>query len=185
MKRFLIATSALAIAALLLWKVLQRSPNPPPTDVARSSGNATGTTSGLAPGKTSNSGGLTPLPAEPRSKIADALNAPTGTPADDVRIVGNVLAAFRTNFPRDGNPVGTNAEITAALTGKNPLRLAVLPADHPAINRDGELCDRWGTPFIFHAWSGKEMEIRSAGPDKKPYNADDVLLSPPSSTVKL
>ena len=47
-----------------------------------------------------------------------------------------------------------------------------------AINRNGELCDRWGTPFFFHAESAAHMEIRSAGPDKKMWTDDDVAFSP-------
>ena len=54
----------------------------------------------------------------------------------------------------------------------------LLPPDHPAINPNGELCDRWGTPFFFHAESAKKMEIRSAGPDKKMWNDDDVVFAP-------
>ena len=55
---------------------------------------------------------------------------------------------------------------------------ALIPPDHPAINRRGELCDRWGTPFFFHAESAKQMSIRSAGPDKKMWTDDDVVFSP-------
>ena len=118
-----------------------------------------------------------PVAAE-RSTLADALNTPTSDIRADLRIVSEVIQAFQTNFPRDGNPVGTNAEITAVLAGKNKLWLALIPPDHPAINPAGELCDRWGTPFFFHAESGKKMEIRSAGPDRKMWNDDDTGLSP-------
>ena len=112
------------------------------------------------------------------SHLADQLNSPTGDIRADLRIVLDVLENFRTNFPHDGNPVGTNAEITAALTGKNKLRYAAIPPDHAAINRAGELCDRWGTPFFFHAESGTRMGLRSAGPDKKMWTDDDIVLSP-------
>jgi len=112
------------------------------------------------------------------SHLADNLNSPTGNVTADLRIVADVLENFRTNFPHDGNPVGSNAEITAALTGKNKLRYAAIPPNHPAINRAGELCDRWSTPFFFHAESGSRMGIRSAGPDKKMWTADDVELAP-------
>lgn len=113
-----------------------------------------------------------------RSHLADNLNSPSGTIQADLRIVEDILATFRTNFPREGNPVGTNAEIVAVLTGKNKLGLALIPADHPAINKIGELCDRWGTPFFFHAESGSRMAIESAGPDKKRHTADDVVFAP-------
>jgi hypothetical protein len=112
------------------------------------------------------------------SPLAEALNSPASDIRADLRIVSEIVDTFRTNFPRDGNPVGDNAEITAALTGRNKLRLALLPSRHPAINGAGELCDRWGTPFFFHAGSATKMEIRSAGPDKKMWTADDVVFSP-------
>ena len=122
-----------------------------------------------------------PPPALERSTLADTLNSPATDIAADLRVVADILVNFRTNFPRDGNPVGSNAEITAALTGQNRLRLALIPPDHPAINRDGELCDRWGTPFFFHAESATRMSIQSAGPDRKMHTADDVIHSPSTS----
>jgi hypothetical protein len=112
------------------------------------------------------------------SRLAEKLNAPDGHVRRDVEIVGEVLVAWQSNFPRQGNPVGENAEITAALTGDNPLKLALIPSGHPAINAAGELCDRWGTPFRFHQVNGTQMEIRSAGPDRKFATADDVQWPP-------
>lgn len=106
------------------------------------------------------------------------LNSPRSDARADLRLIVETLDTFRTNFPQDGNPVGTNAEITAALTGKNKVRFAFIPPNHPAINRDGELCDRWGTPFFFHAESSTRMEVRSAGPDRKLHTEDDLVLSP-------
>jgi hypothetical protein len=110
--------------------------------------------------------------------LADALNSPATDIRADLKLVSDIIETFRTNFLATGNPVGDNAEITAALTGRNKLRLSLIPPDHPAINKNGELCDRWGTPFFFHAESATRMEIRSAGPDKKMWNDDDVVLSP-------
>ncbi len=106
------------------------------------------------------------------------LNAPTQDIATDLRLLADVFESFRTNFPHSGNPVGDNADITAALTGKNPLHVTLIPSDHPAINTRGELCDRWGTPFFFHQLSGTQMEIRSAGPDRKLRTIDDIVLTP-------
>ena len=117
-------------------------------------------------------------PPHPRSELADTLNSPATTITSDLRIVLEVLTAFRSNFPRDGNPVGSNPEITAVLIGRNALGLALIPPTHLAINRDGELCDRWGTPFFFHAESAARMTVQSAGPDKKLHTPDDVALSP-------
>jgi len=75
---------------------------------------------------------------------------------------------------------GHHVEITAALAGNNPVRFAFIPPGHRAINARGELVDRWGTPFRFHQLSGTQMEIRSAGPDRKFGTTDDAEFSPGS-----
>jgi hypothetical protein len=76
-----------------------------------------------------------------------------------------------------GNPVGTNPEITAALNGRNPRQANFInPEAGMRINGDGELVDVWGTPYFFHQLSGNEMEIHSAGPDKKMGTADDLVV---------
>ena len=92
--------------------------------------------------------------------------------------MSQLFDAWRSNFPRDGNPVGENAEITAALTGENRLDLVLIPKGHRAVNEHGELCDRWGTPFRFHQLSGTRMEVRSAGPDRKFATDDDAVWTP-------
>lgn len=113
------------------------------------------------------------------SSLADDLDAPNGTIQRDLAILEEVFTAWQTNFPRQGNPVGENAEITAALAGGNALRFAFISPRHSAINAAGELCDRWGTPFRFHQLSGTRMEIRSAGPDRKFGGVDDATFTPP------
>lgn len=76
----------------------------------------------------------------------------------------------------DGNPVGTNLEITRALDGENPKQAKFLrPEAGMRTNQKGELVDTWGTPYFFHQLSGHEMEIRSAGPDKIMWTADDLV----------
>lgn len=114
--------------------------------------------------------------------LAAPLNAPDSTIERDLDAVRQILEGWRSNFPRDGNPVGENREITAALTGDNPLELVLIPKSHPAVNDRGELCDRWGTPFRFHQISGDRMEIRSAGPDRKFGTGDDTVWSPGGDT---
>ena len=117
------------------------------------------------------------IPADQISPEANALDAP-GTTAHDFEILNQVFITWRTNFPRDGNPVGENDEITAALAGDNPLHYAFISPRLRAINGRGELCDRWGTPIRFHQVSGTDMELRSAGPDRKFGTADDVQFAP-------
>jgi len=74
------------------------------------------------------------------------------------------------------NPVGTNLEITKALQGENPKGINFLKQDGNRVNANGELVDVWGTPYFFHQLSAREMEIRSAGPDRVMYTADDLLI---------
>lgn len=165
--RTTVVAAGLLLAGILLWQATRIGPESPPPP-------ANGGPAAPAPDATRRPDSA---PAG-RSTLADALNAPNTGIRADLRLVSEILDTFRTNFLPTGNPTGTNAEITAALTGRNRLRLALIPPDHPAINRAGELCDRWGTPFFFHAESATRMEIRSAGPDRRMWNEDDVVLSP-------
>jgi hypothetical protein len=76
-----------------------------------------------------------------------------------------------------GNPVGTNPEITSALNGNNPKQIKFLQPDAGMrINGNGELIDPWGTPVFFHQLSGSQTEIRSAGPDRKMWTSDDLVI---------
>ena len=164
-----------AIVALLLWNFWPRPASGPKLETQ----NPKPSSASPAPeSKIENP--KSKIETSPRevSKLADSLNSPSTDIAADLRLVALVLENFRSNFPRTGNPVGLNSEITAALTGQNPLRLALIPPDHPAINREGELCDRWGTPFFFHAESATRMTITSAGPDKKLHTPDDESFAP-------
>ncbi len=115
-----------------------------------------------------------PPPAGVRLPLA-ALNA-TGSAEEDVRLLARAFVHYQ-RMVKDpgGNPVGLNAEITRALCGRNRARLAFLATNHPAINATGELCDRWGRPYFFHALSGHRMEVRSGGPDQRLWTADDVV----------
>jgi hypothetical protein len=92
---------------------------------------------------------------------------------EDLAVIQQLLEEFRRHH--DGNPVGDNAEITAALSGANPKKLAYLSREvKRVINADGCLIDRWGHPYFFHANSGKEMEIISPGPDGILHTDDDL-----------
>jgi hypothetical protein len=110
--------------------------------------------------------------------------APAGQPAPlqftnfaPVTVLQNVSRAVRQYGEMfGGNPVGNNAEITAALTGNNPKHINFLNAEAGMrVNENGELVDAWGTPYFFHQISGAETEIHSAGPDKIMWTADDLV----------
>ena len=83
------------------------------------------------------------------------------------------LRSYRMAFTE--NPIGSNAEITGKLLGQNSRGLRLLPANAP-VNAKGELVDQWNQPIFFHQISAKLMEVRSAGPDQRMWNADDEIL---------
>ncbi len=108
----------------------------------------------------------------PVAAEAARLNDPALTAEDDLAVLTTLLEEYRRHL--GGNPVGDNNEITAALLGANPKRLACLPSETVAtLDNAGRLIDRWGNPYFFHALSGTEMEIHSAGPDGELHTADD------------
>ncbi len=73
------------------------------------------------------------------------------------------------------NPVGTNAEIMKQMIGGNSRQATLGPPEGLPLNGQGELVDPWGTPYFFHQLSRDKMEVRSAGPDKVMWTADDVI----------
>ncbi len=156
-----VVVALVAIFTWLLWPAPEGAPPPRPLHLRK---------------RTVASPQSRPPASTEVSTLADRLNAPNGTIQADLRIVADVIDAYRSNFHE--NPVGTNAEITATLTGRNRLLLALIPPNHPAVNLRGELCDRWSHPFFFHQLSGTRMEVRSAGPDGKLWSDDDVVLTP-------
>ena len=106
-----------------------------------------------------------PLPLQPDVGVENEA-------ASDLQRITRMLRDYRTIA--GDNPIGSNAEIVEALAGDNPRQAKILPDDLPR-NGNGELVDRWGTPYFFHQLSRKSMEIRSAGSDKKMWTSDDVF----------
>lgn len=118
-----------------------------------------------------------------RSPLLDNYGASELTPVQDVQLVLDVLHATYTNLKGATDYLsGTNAEVTAFLTGQNPEHLEFIPPDHPAV-RGGELRDRWGAPVFFHFIGPGVVQIRSAGPDRKMWTADDIQFPAPDVTT--
>ncbi|MEM7146444.1 MAG: hypothetical protein AAF591_15015 [Verrucomicrobiota bacterium] len=108
--------------------------------------------------------------------IARQLHAPNTEPEEDVSRLNDIVTFYRTLLKQ--NPeAGDNQSIVAALTGENEKNIVVFPPDHPALNGNGQLLDRWQTPYFFHALSGNEMEIFSAGPDQIMGTNDDIAFT--------
>jgi hypothetical protein len=104
---------------------------------------------------------------------AGGLNAPGSTAHDDIAIIEDLLGWY-SRLVRKGNPSGLNHDIVRQMQGANPAKLAVLPRIFPGLTEDGEIADRWGTPYFFHCVSDRQIEIRSAGPDRKFWTEDDI-----------
>ena len=68
--------------------------------------------------------------------------------------------------------------LAAALRGENPNREVFVKPTSSVFSPDGLLTDRWGSPLIVHPEAWKQLEIRSAGPDRVAYNADDLIITP-------
>ena len=107
-------------------------------------------------------------------KLADRLTEHSQTPINDLEIVNEFFTMYLKTFSQ--LPVGSNEDLTAILTGGNPKKGVLFPADSPMIIK-GQIVDRWGSPYWLHPTSGADVEIRSAGPDKSLFTSDDVILN--------
>jgi len=114
------------------------------------------------------------LPTEAPATPSPVLGAERKAALVDLDNVQFMLRDFRALM--HGNPEGTNAEIMKSVMGGNPNQAQLGPPPGQVVNEKGELVDRWGTPYFFHQLSKDEMEIRSAGPDRKMWTADDVVM---------
>lgn len=160
----------LLLAGGLVWRGDNANAPPPAAPVAET---------GPAPAVADRAPAAT-VPVEPPgvrtwSPLADELNAPHHDVEDDLIIVRDLFSEYHLLFRTF--PTGTNAEMTAALTGANSRGMTIVPPDSPHVNTAGELVDRWGTPFFFHSISRRELEVRSAGPDREMWTEDDVQVN--------
>jgi len=123
---------------------------------------------------------VTPVPAPPApSSIPTKPPAPSISP-EEIRKIHDAIDNLELTL-RDfgtalgGNPVGTNAEITAALLGDNTKQVKLEIPTGSTLSASGELCDIWGSPWFFHQLSATKTELRSAGPDRQMYTDDDFV----------
>lgn len=78
-------------------------------------------------------------------------------------------------------PIGGNADLSAALLGENANREPFLSLSSPAMNDDGQLVDRWGSPIFVHPEAARVLTLRSAGPDRELFTDDDLQWPPAGS----
>ncbi|MDB6154657.1 MAG: hypothetical protein JWL90_3110 [Chthoniobacteraceae bacterium] len=173
--RSLVRLLALATAALVIWWV-SRPPvvTPPVVEPKRAV---------LQPTQPPKAEPIE-MPKDPPEAVSSGVNSPPSAslPAaalpqaiadTDLEKVQMMFRDYRSALGE--NPVGTNAEITKTLTGDNLKQLQLSVPAGSQLNGNGEMIDRWGTPYFFHQLSAKQMEIRSAGPDRQMWTADDRL----------
>ena len=167
----------LAVTGVLLWPPINppaSSPPPPkvaePPSLSHSLVNAPSTE---------------PLALRPHPQslaLADQLNAAGVDPAQDVIMRHRIITQYQRALQhRQGSPIGDDIDLARVLTGRNPMRQVFIPATHPALSSDGHLLDRWGTPYFLHPRGNGAFEVRSAGPDRKLFTADDLVANPPSA----
>ena len=187
LRRFSIFALCLALAALAAWTwwgrdgilpaMLARmvaSPEPP----APAPANPVRITSSVTPGMPMVRTASTPprpVVGGPAATVPLPASRPEPQPQGvaDLEGVRFMLRDFRTRM--GGNPVGSNAEIMRQVMGGNSAGARLGPPAGQSLNESGELLDRWGTPYFFHQLSRSSMEIRSAGPDRRLWTADDLV----------
>lgn len=96
-------------------------------------------------------------------------------PEDDLQAMAHVFSNLQL-LAKGNSPfrMGSNEEFAAALMGKNAAHEVFLKAPHPCLNGKGQIVDRWGTPLFFHVREASRIDIRSAGPDREMWTADDL-----------
>ncbi|MCM8538018.1 MAG: hypothetical protein NE334_18900 [Lentisphaeraceae bacterium] len=115
------------------------------------------------------------------SKAAETFKESNLTESEYLTSLKEILNDYLVLAKDEGYPTGLNVEITNALLGDNPHKIALISESNPKINFDGELVDSWDTPYFFHSHSLTQMDIRSAGPDQTMFTKDDVVLKHPST----
>lgn len=121
----------------------------------------------------------TSLPGQTGSSIGETTlrdyAKPSASPEHDLDLMAQLMNNFLLLVkPAASRPLSANEDWADALRGRNPARERFLPDQHAALNARGQLVDRWGTPLFFHALGNGQFEIRSAGPDRKLWTADDI-----------
>ena len=99
-------------------------------------------------------------------------------PENDLTLMYHLMENSLLLLKSAGNrPLSANEDWAALFLGMNAAHEHFLPAAHPALDAQGRLVDRWGIPLFFHALGLGRYELRSAGPDRKMWTADDIHLN--------
>jgi hypothetical protein len=101
--------------------------------------------------------------------------SPVSTPENDLTLMAHLMDNFSLLVKSAADrPMSANEDWAAAFRGLNPAHERFLPDNNVALDAQGRLVDRWGTPLFFHALGNRCFDLRSAGPDKKLWTDDDI-----------
>ncbi len=96
-------------------------------------------------------------------------------PENDLTLMAHLMENSRLLLKAAADrPLSANGDWADLLCGRNAARERFLPDRHIALNAEGLLVDRWGTPLWFHALGGGRYDLRSAGPDRTLWTDDDI-----------
>ena len=111
--------------------------------------------------------------------LLDGYADPATPPIEDLRKIHRVAIGYFSVI-KDASrfPIGGNEDFAAALRGENPNREIFVRPANPVFSANGQIIDRWGSPLVVHPVAWQQLELRSAGPDRIPHTADDLVLRP-------
>ncbi len=118
-------------------------------------------------------------PVQSHEAIGETILRDYGDPAKTPEHDLAVLAQLMNNFTllvktATDHPLSANEDWSRALRGWNPSHEKFLAENHIILNSRQQLVDRWGTPLFFHSAGRGQYVIRSAGPDRRLWTADDL-----------
>lgn len=109
---------------------------------------------------------------------------PPANPTEELReLHGSIRLMLTALKDPHRPPLGINEEFARALTGGNRRGDVFLTTNHPAL-RDGRLIDPWGTPYHVHPRAPDAIDLRSAGPDRRLFSDDDLIVSAGNKIVE-
>ena len=179
-KEWLCGAAVVAVIALpaACWWLCSWAPKKPAGEKTATTAATVTATSAPMPDATSPGPKAFRQSEEPAySPLADEFHAARFDAAHDLEVLRALVGQLTTTLRlAERPPLGDNADIAAALSGRNRRRVVFVPPTHAAL-REGVLVDRLGTPYHFHARSADAIDVRSAGPDRVLFTADDLVSS--------
>lgn len=115
-------------------------------------------------------------PLAPGDRLLAEYGNPSCPPENDLVLLARAISSFLLIDKQAADrPLSANEEWSAALRGKRPGTEPWFSEKSPVFDPAKRVIDRWQTPLFFHALGDKQWEIRSAGPDRKPWTPDDLI----------